>query len=197
MTKYFVVTVLSLASAEAKRAMEKAVERTVRLKIRRGKALEPGIELKASKATESVKKYFYQQIADLEFGVYTIILEKSKLTAPSIKKPEIYKAMALQLFSHIPLDQAQTRLFITLDRSKGLLELHDFNRELLSRLQTVIAPRIPIEIFHADSVATRGLQAVDMLSSAIFHKYEYQDSKWYDRIAGKIRVEERYEIAPK
>jgi len=177
--------------------MEKAVERTVRLKIRRGKALAPGIELKASKATDSVKKYFYQQTADLEFEVYTIILEKSKFAAPSIKKPEIYKAMALQLFSHIPLDQAQTRLFITLDRSKGLLELHHFNQELLTRLQTVLAPRIPIEIFYSDSVATRGLQAVDVLSSAIFHKYEYQSSEWYDRLAGKIKVEELYELATK
>lgn len=58
-TRYFVVTVLALPSASAKRAMEKAVKRTVKAKIHGGRKHEPTSELKGSKAVRAVKQHFY------------------------------------------------------------------------------------------------------------------------------------------
>jgi hypothetical protein len=193
-TKYFVVTVLALPSAAAKRAMEKAVERTMKAKIRRGKKREPTVELKGSKAVRAVKTHFYKQLSQLDFSVYTIILNKHAVPARVIEsKSRLYNHMTRQLIDRLPLNQTQTRLLITLDRSKGLLDIPDFNRALLTQLQGTVAPNVPIEIFHADSAATKCLQAVDMMASAIFHKYEWKEREWHDYFAGKIKLEEIYE----
>jgi hypothetical protein len=197
-TKNFVVTVLLLPTAASKRAMEKAVERTVKGKIRRSKKREPAVELKGSKAVQSIKKYFYKQLSQLDFSVYAIILNKRAVPALVIKsKSRLYHHMTRQLIDHLPLNQAQTRIFITLDRSKGLLDIPDFNRSLLAQLQGTVAPNVPIEIFHADSAATKCLQAVDMMASAIFHKYEWQAMEWYNQFANKIKLERIYEVGSK
>ena len=197
-TKHFVVTVLSLPSTEAKRAMEKAVERTIKLKIRRGKKSLPAIELKGSRATQPVKAYFYRQLSSLDFSVFAIVVDKRKLPMLMTEsKARLYNHLARRIIGRIPLDQAQDRVFITLDRNKALLEFQSFNRFLLMHLEGAVDPKIPIEIFHADSAATKCLQAVDMLSSGFFHKYEWNNSEWYDHFAGKIKFEELYEPATK
>jgi len=197
-TKYFVVTVLVLPSTAAKRAMEKAVERTVKLKVRRGKKYEPLVELKGSKAAKPVKKYFYRQLEELDFSVYAIIIDKPKLPEfMSQSKARLYNYLARKIIDRIPFEQAQGRIFITLDRNKALLEFNDFNRFLLMHVEGVTDPKIPIEIFHADSAATKGLQAVDMLASAIFHKYEWDDPEWYEKFEQKITWEETYFAATK
>lgn len=197
-TKYFVETVLLLPDTAAKHAMEKAVERTVKAKIHRGKKRESAGELKGSKAVRAVKKHFYAQISQLNFAVYTIILNKRAVPEQVIMaKPRLYNHMTRQLIDRLPLDQAETRIFITLDRSKGLLDVPDFNRALLSQLQGTVAPNVPIEIFHADSAATKCLQAVDMMASAIFHKYEWQETEWYNEFANRIKLEEIYEVGQK
>jgi hypothetical protein len=192
-TKYFVVTVLLLPSAASKRAMEKAVERTVKLKVRHGKKRAPLIELKGSKATRSVKTYFYRLIRRLDFSVYAVIIDKQKLPdIMSQSKARLYNHLARKIIDRIPFDRAQDRILITLDRNKALLEFQDFNRFLLIHVEGVLDPKIPVEIFHADSAATKCLQAVDMMSSAIFHKYEWQNSEWYDQFSEKIEWEETY-----
>jgi hypothetical protein len=113
-TKYFVVTVLALPSAAAKRAMEKAVERTMKAKIRRGKKREPTVELKGSKAARAVKTHFYKQLSRLDFSVYTIILNKHAVPARVIEsKSRLYNHMTRQLIDRLPLNQTQTRLLIT------------------------------------------------------------------------------------
>ena len=62
-TKYFVVTVLALPSAVAKRAMEKAVERTIKNKINQGRTDHGPLELKGAKATAAVKTFFYRHLS--------------------------------------------------------------------------------------------------------------------------------------
>ncbi len=163
-TKYFVVTLLLLPNMTAKRNMEKAVERTVKLKIRRGKKREPAIELKGSKATQPVKTYFYRKIAHLDFSVYAIIVDKRKLPEfMTQSKARLYNHLARRVIDRIPLDLAQDRIVITFDRNKALLEFQEFNRFLLIHLESSADPKIPIEIFHTDSAATKCLQAVDMM----------------------------------
>lgn len=110
-------------------------------------------------------------------------------------KSRLYNHMTRQLIDLLPLKQAETRVFITLDRSKGLLDIPDFNRALLRQLQGTVAPNVPIEIFHADSAVTKCLQVVDMMASAIFYKYEWKEREWHDYFAGKIKLEEIYEAS--
>ena len=133
----------------------------------------------------------------MSFSVYTIILDKRALPQNVIEaKSRLYHYLARRLIDAVPLDQAESRIVITLDRSKGLLDIAEFNRSLLAQLEGTVAPNVPIEIFHADSSAIKGLQAVDMLASAIFHKYEWGNSEWYDYFFGKVMSEEVYRGHP-
>ena len=192
-TKHFVVTVLLLPSMTAKRAMEKAVTRTIKMKIRRGRKHEPAIELKGSKATAPVKAYFHRIIRPLDFSVYAIILDKSKLAEQVLQsQARLYSHLARRIIDRIPCDRAHDRISITLDRNKAMIELEEFNRFLLAHLEAAIDPKIPIEIFHADSAATPCLQAADMLSSALFNKYEWHNLEWYDHFAEKVKWHEIY-----
>ncbi len=66
-TKYFVETVLLLPDTAAKRAMEKAVERTVKYKISPSRQDRSALELKGAETVFAVKRYFWRQCAPIDF----------------------------------------------------------------------------------------------------------------------------------
>src|SRR5215813_7318998 len=60
-SQYFVLTLLLTTTQEARRGVEKAIERTVRNKMRKGKKGKiPALELKGTNTSLEVKQYFYR-----------------------------------------------------------------------------------------------------------------------------------------
>ena len=81
-SQYFVLTLLLTATQEARRGVEKAIERTVRNKMRKGKKGKIStLELKGTNTSLEVKQYFYRQVSELDFALYTIILPKKRIDA--------------------------------------------------------------------------------------------------------------------
>jgi len=75
-TKYFVETVLLLPNTAAKRAMEKAAERTLKAKVSPGRKDRSVLELKGAETDFAVKRHFWRQCAQIDFEIYTVILDK-------------------------------------------------------------------------------------------------------------------------
>ncbi|MGH7492820.1 MAG: DUF3800 domain-containing protein [bacterium] len=192
-TRHFVVTVLLLTSTVAMRAMERAVERTIKTKISRNRADRSGLELKGAKTDLKVKQYFFQQCANVDFEICTVILDKSILSGPlTERKSPLYNFLARQAVEEVPWPQAQTRILISIDKSQAPHEIQALNRSLVAQLQGKISPNLPLEIFHMISHDSRCLQAADLFSWGIFRKHEVNDSEWYDLYAGKIRSEVKF-----
>ncbi len=189
-TKYFVETVLLLPDTAAKRAMEKAVERTIKYKISVNRKDRSSLELKGAKTDFHIKQYFLRQCEKLDFGIYAVILDKKLLpNRLTLDKSRLYNFLARQVIDEAPLPEAPTRVIITIDKSQAPHEIQALNRSLIAQVQAKIDPHWPLEIFHMKSHEVKGLQAVDMFSWGVFRKYEDHDTAWYDLCAGRIRKE--------
>ncbi len=195
-TKYFVETVLSLPSTEAKRAMEKAVERTLKNKISVNRKDRGGLELKGAKTDFHVKQYFLRQCEKIDFEVYTVILDKTYLPDHlAAFKPRLYNFLARQVIDEVSWTRAQTRVILTIDKSQPPHEIQILDQSLIAQLQGKIDPALPFEIFHMNSQVAKGLQAVDMFSCGIFRKYEEDNTEWYDLYADRIKSEIKFPAA--
>jgi len=189
-TKYFVETVLLLPNTAAKRAMEKAVERTLKNKISVNRKDRSGLELKGANTDFPIKQYFWRQCEKIDFGIYAVILDKKLLPNHlTLDKPRLYNSLARQVIDEAPLPEDPTRVIITIDKSQAPHEIQALNRSLIAQLQAKVDPHWPLEIFHMKSHEVKGLQAVDMFSWGVFHKYEDRDTAWFDLYAARIRKE--------
>ncbi len=63
-SQHFVITLLLTPTQNARRGVEKAIERTIRNKIRKGKKGKIAtLELKGTNTSLEVKQYFYRQVS--------------------------------------------------------------------------------------------------------------------------------------
>lgn len=196
-TKYFVETVLLLPDTAAKRAMEKAVARTIKYKISPSRQNRSALELKGAETDFAVKRYFWRQCAPIDFEIYTVILDKKSLPMKlRSQSSRVYNFLARQIIDEMPWPKTDARIVISIDRSQPPPEIQIMNQSLLVQLQGKIAPNLPLHFYHVNSQTSRGLQAVDMFSWGIFRKYERSDPAWYDCFYGKIKREIKFS-APK
>jgi len=79
-TNYFVVTVLGVRDNLTNRKIEKAIERTLKNKINRGRKRNSATELKGSMTNLATKQYFYRQVKSVAFlaFVHSSIRQKWK-----------------------------------------------------------------------------------------------------------------------
>lgn len=196
-TKFFVVTLLVVADDLPFR---QAVARTLRHKVNKGRRLKGAKrirELKGSHTSLAVKRYFWKQVKEAEFGLYTLVLNKERVYEPLRRTPErLYNYIARMLVEKCPLATATDRVILTLDRSKAKAEQADFNQYLTRQLQAFLAPHIPLNIYHSPSEDSAGVQAADMFCWGIFRKCERGDEEWYRVFRRKIRFERVY-LLPK
>ncbi len=82
---------------------------------------------------------------------------------------------------------------MTVDKSKGKTEVKKFNQYVLAHIKARLDPNIPLEIYHADSRQSPGLQAADMFAWGVFRKYEALDKGWYEVFKEKISGEELFQ----
>lgn len=172
-SKHFVITVMEVVGSKSKKALEVAVARTLNNKLRwrlpnKSRYI---TELKGTGIDLPVKKYFFRQVEDIPFKLYTVILDKTRdLSLLPKKKNRVYDFLTHLAMKELPLEESTTQIVFTLDRSKSKPEIHEFNQYMLKQVETKIPPHVPFIINHNYSHENKPLQAVDLFSWGDFPK---------------------------
>lgn len=191
----FVIAILEVNSEAARKAIEKAVFRTLRNKLhgKRSRQHHQMTELKAAKTVFAIKQYFYRQVKDIPFNLYTAILDKARfVNHPHMTKKRVYQFITHLALKELSLDQITDQIILTVDRSMGGQARREFNEYLFEQSEVRIPPHVPFSIYHDYSHENKPLQAVDLFAWGIFQKYEAGDTQWYDVFREKIIYEQVY-----
>jgi len=191
---YFVITVMTVDGKDDCMKIKLAIKRTLKkLNSRKGKKRFIQ-ELKGSDTTISVKKYFYEKCKDIEFGIYSLILKKKKVSKNlTSKKTKLYNHIACILFDNVPMENTKMGIEFIMDKCKRKIEIKEFNDYILQHLKSRIATNLPIYFDHSDSKCVIELQATDLFSWGIFRKYSKKDTEWYQIFSEqKIKFEDFY-----
>ncbi|VAV85862.1 hypothetical protein MNBD_DELTA01-917 [hydrothermal vent metagenome] len=187
-SSFFTITILAVKGVENNRALLKAVKKTVRSKLPRKQ-----VELKGTKDSIRAKKYFYEQVSAIPFGIYSISLNKRRVYDDLAKqKDKVYNFVAKNVLDRIPVEDASARVEVIIDKSKSKKEIMEFNKYIISNVRGRIDPQVPLDIYHRRSHENKGLQAVDSFSWGLFRKYERKDREWYDIFKGKVKYDSVY-----
>ena len=195
-SRKFVITLLVCDGPEAMDGFKKSVRRTLKNKLNHRKSGSRVVEeLKGSGTALAIKEYFYRQISNTDWRIYTVALNKrrveERLRTPLGKK-KLYNFLARFLLEHVDLSSAAPAVTLVTDRCKNKEEIKDFNRYVANQLESLLPLNIPLNIYHESSQANPGLQAVDLFCWGIFRKYESGDVAWYEYFAGRIAFETEY-----
>lgn len=194
-SKFFTVTILALSTKDADKKISKAVKKTLSRKLNpRNKRKRIVQELKGTETTFEIKKYFYNQVKDERFGIYSITLNKKRLFEKLTKNKErVYNYIARQVIDKIPFEKASgIRIELILDKCKGKPEVEEFNSYIRRQLEARIDPNTPLDIYHWKSHENCGLQACDLFCWGVFQKYERKNSEWFDVYKKKVIFDEIY-----
>ena len=106
-SKFFTVTILALSCNDANRKLLKAVKITLRRKLNNPKHQKRIVdELKGTGTTLDVKKYFFEKIKNIKFGIYSITLNKKRVFERLAKdKPRVYNYISRQVLDQIPFEK--------------------------------------------------------------------------------------------
>ena len=186
-TKYFIITFLFV---DRKRPIEKII-RTVHSNLRKKYNMRDGM-IHACKEEPSTCQRVCRKLAEKPIKVMTIFLNKKKV----FTKLQNEKAVLYNYVTNILIDRIMTkrlvdkkeeiRLVASRRETNKFLNLN-FKNYLESQVLTNHKINISIEIKTPSE--EKGLQAADMLSWAIFRKYEYADDSYYNLIKD-VMVEE-------
>lgn len=194
-SKFFTVTILAVSTRDANRKIINAVKKTIRRKLNnkahRGRIVQ---ELKGTGTTLAVKKYFYNQVAEIKFGLYAVTLNKKKVYYQLTKdKSKIYNYIARQVLDKIPFEKNRsTRVELILDKSMPKPEIFEFNTYISYQLQGRLSPKTFLYIAHRLSHENYGLQAVDIFCWGIFQQHERNRGDWYDVFQEKIIIDDDF-----
>jgi hypothetical protein len=135
-----------------------------------------------------MKEYFFQQVQDIDFWLYAIVLNKRRVLEYLVReKSRVYNFIARSVLDRVPFEEAKIKVELTIDKSKSKPEIMEFNNYIRRQIESRIDPVVPLNIYHVDSKEHCGLQAVDMFSYAIFEKYERKRLEWFNMISGKVK----------
>lgn len=186
-SKHFTVTVMLVYGVENIKKIAKVVKKTRQRKLSNSK------ELKGSKQSIEVKKYFYRHIESIPFEIYALTLNKKRVSKYLTEKKErVYNFVARKVLDVIPFANASVRISLVIDKSKNKKEIKEFDNYLVRQLSGKIDPQISLDINHHLSHEDLPLQAVDLFSWGIFRKYEKNDIEWFDVFSSKIKYDEVY-----
>lgn len=123
-------------------------------------------ELKGTGTTFEIKKYFFDKLKDVKFGIYSITLNKKmvykKLTE---NKPKVYNYIARRVLDQIPFEKNDgSRVELIIDKSMAKVEIVEFNKYIRSQLEGRLSVNTPLDIYHWLSHNSNGIQAVDLFS---------------------------------
>ena len=193
-SKFFTIMVLMLKGQKNNRELINAVRHTLKRKLKKKKLFKTsGCELKGSNVSIDVKKYFYEQVKDIDFKLYALTLNKKRVYQSLMKEKErIYNYIARLVLKQIDFNNAEVNVNLILDKSKGKPEISEFNSYIFREIQAKLNPQIPLHISHALSHENLGLQAVDMFVWGIFRKYERKDLEWSRLFQNRVVFDDVY-----
>lgn len=151
-------------------------------------------EIKAVEAENKFLEYFYSKAnSDLDFSVYAIVIEKSRVPK-NLRKEEglIYLKAIIELIK-ISKEEADQVMFWYFDHRP----LKKINWELVSQnvrfnLLLLSKNRKPlIEVHHVDSSRNVNLQFADFIAYAIFKSVNQKNDRWIKMIESHIRKIEK------
>ena len=179
--------VVALVSTGQPRALELAVTRARR---KYGASLASG-EMKADASPPEVTARLLQAIAAAPIEIVAVVLDKAAILRPPTDPRAIYRLVVADAVRRAAKRQPQ--LDLCLDKRYTSLRL----RQLLEHaiLDNLAGLSANVTIRHGDSIAEKGLQAVDFVAWALFQKYARNRREFYDLIAPRIVVEELLQIA--
>ncbi len=193
-SKFFTISILVIKGNIENRLLFKAVKKTLRRRLNpRGKRKRIVAELKGTKTTLEIKKYFYEQVKSLNFNIYAITLNKRRLYEYLIKnKSRVYNFIARNVLDQISFKEAKIKVELIIDKSKSKPEIVEFNSYIRRQLEAELDPKIPLNMYHLSSLESGGLQAADMFSYGIFEKYERKRLDWFNIFREKVRYDSVY-----
>ena len=149
-------------------------------------------ELKGSSTTLEIRKYFYEQIRNINFDIYSIGINKKHLAdIPNKDLEDIYNQLTKRIINKISFEKfIETTIEFTVDKSKGKEEIKKFNSCIKGQIESKVTSDTLIRINHCRSHEHYGLQACDLFSYGIFLKYEKGQSDWYQSFEDRIVSEE-------
>ncbi|MBF0473146.1 MAG: DUF3800 domain-containing protein [Nitrospirae bacterium] len=187
-SNYFTITVLTVQGVENNRRLINAVKKTLKRKLPKRQ-----VEMKGAKDSIRVKEYFYKQVSDIPFDIYSVTLNKRRVYDSLTKqKDRVYNFITRTVLDEIPFENALLRIQVIIDKSKSKKEIVEFNDYIIRHIKGRIDPIVPLEIYHYTSHENFGLQAVDAFSWGIFRKYEKHDYEWFNIFKRKIRYDTIY-----
>jgi hypothetical protein len=195
-TKKFVITLLVCNSDNVSAAFRTAVRRTLKNKINRTKNRTKWLaEIKGTNTSIETKKYFFRQIKEQDWQLYSVVLNKRRVenhlhTAKGQNK--LYNFLARFLIEKLPLRQTFTNVRLIVDRSKNKNEIQDFNLYLKNQIEALLPLNTALNVEHLNSMESTGLQAVDLFCWGIARKYECSDFEWYNIFKHRIVYETEY-----
>jgi len=191
-SKFFTVSILVVKGSDNNRMVINAVKNTLRRKLRKRKTT-LSMELKGSKQSLEIKKYFYSKVEKADIKIYALTLNKKRVNQ-SLRnaKSRLYNFIARKVLDEIDLNCANQRVIFTVDKSKGKSEIVDFNRYIIDQIKGKLDPKIPLDILHKQSHEILPLQAVDLFAWGVFRKYERKDYSWYEVFEEKVIFDDLY-----
>jgi len=195
-SKKFVITLLVCESGAVTREFRKAVRRTLKNKLNRGKKGSRIVqELKATDTTLSIKRYFYRNSPKSGWQIYAVAVNKERVydnLQTKAGKKKLYNYISRFLLEKVNLAGAGKAVTLVVDRSKNKDEIADFNQYLANQLDALLPLDVPLNIYHERSHENTGLQAVDLFCWGVFRKYEHNDLEWYREYGRRIAFETEY-----
>lgn len=184
-SKYFVVTFLFVQN---KRPVEKIVRKIFNSLSKKQIKAHDGI-LHAHKETPRIRQKVLNELAQKEVTLLTVYLNKKKVYT----KLQDEKQVLYNYVTNILLDRIMSRKLVPLDQTVHLIASRYETNKLLNenfkdylsgkvRQNHKVKLRIQIKTPHEEKC----LQVVDMVSWAIFRKWEHQDASYYNLIKSKI-----------
>jgi hypothetical protein len=176
-SKYFVMAVLV---TDNKRALEKIV-RIVHKGIPAKKKL--GV-LHAYHDKPITRIRFLKRLANSGCKTFMLVVDKRKLADKTKKDPELYEYLAETLLARLFMSRSQelskTVILIASRREKGKSSDSRFKERVESKIKSCCSVDIDIKI--CTPAQEKALQAVDVVSWAIFRKYEEGDNEYFNLI---------------
>jgi hypothetical protein len=193
-SKFFTVAIVAIQGVDRNRQLINAVKKTLRRKLNNKRARKRVVsELKGAASTLEIKRYFYEQVKDVPFAVFSLTLNKKRVYEKLTREKErVYNYVARLVLDQIKFENAAVQVELIVDKCKGKWEIKEFNSYIENQLKARLDPKVPLNIRHEDSTVYKGIQAADLFSWGIFRTYERKDSSWFDLFKKKVRFNEQY-----
>lgn len=129
-SKKFVITLLVCKNKRAVESFKRAVRRTLKNKLNQKKKNKRIVEeLHATSLNFTVKQYFYNQIKNTDWDIYTVALNKSRvydhLTNKAGRK-KLYNYLSNFLLEKVDLSLVNPAVTLIVDKCKNKSEIERF-----------------------------------------------------------------------